>query len=163
MSLTLGVLCAAAAISCEAETGPSASGRMDADKTGVGSHDAGVDAAIDDVPFARVFEILSEQCLPCHASTVDHPNASAKLDLSDESSAYAQMVGALAKGSACNDGNRVLVVANDPDDSLLIQKLENAPDLCGSPMPKTGSAFVPIDAMQIAEIRAWILAGAMND
>src|ERR1700759_386774 len=123
-SLTLGALCAVAAISCGAETGPSASGRTDADKTGAMSNDGGAAAAMDDVHFARVFEILSEHCLPCHASTADHPNASASLDLTTESSAYAARVGALAKGAACNDGSRVLVIANDPDNSLRIQKLE---------------------------------------
>jgi hypothetical protein len=166
MSLTVSALCAAAAISCEAEPTTHSAGRMnDADKTGTMASDAAVDTGPATVHFERVFEILSERCLPCHASAADHPNASAKLDLSTESTAYAGLVGALAKGSACNDGSRVLVIANDPDNSLLIQKLENAPELCGGPMPKVGSDsdFTPIDAMQIEEIKVWIRGGAMND
>jgi hypothetical protein len=138
---------------------------MDADQNLKATNDAAVDSGTPAVHFERVFQILNEQCMPCHSSTADHPNASAKLDLTAQAASYDQLVGGPARGGACNDGVRVLVVAGDPAASLLIQKLENAADLCGNPMPKPSAdqAFEPIDASQIDEIKAWIRAGALND
>jgi hypothetical protein len=164
-SLTVGALCAAAAIGCATGEGAGAVGSADAGKNLIVVNDAAQNYGPPVVHFGRVFELLNTRCLPCHSSTPDHPNASAKLDLSTQSAAYEQLVGALAKGGACNDGARLLVVAGDPDNSLLIQKLENAPGLCGNPMPKASvdQPFMPIDSMQIDEIRAWIHAGALND
>jgi hypothetical protein len=137
---------------------------MDADLNLKPTNDAAADSGAPAVHFERVFEILNEQCMPCHSSTADHPNASAKLDLTAQAAAYDLLVGAPAKGP-CKDSGRVLVVAGDPESSLLIQKLENAPGLCGNPMPKPSAdqAFEPIDATQLADIKAWIRAGALND
>jgi hypothetical protein len=164
-SLTVSVLCVAAAVGCGTEGPTGRQGRTYADENMNAMTDAAIDSGPPMVHFERVFALLNSQCLPCHSSTPDHPNASAKLDLGTQSSAYEQLVGALAKGGACNDGARVLVVAGDPDNSLLIQKLENAQGLCGNPMPKaTGDQpFMPIDSTQIDDIKAWIKAGASND
>jgi hypothetical protein len=164
-SLTVSALCVAAAIGCEAEGITGRQGRTYADENMNAMNDAAIDSGPPAVHFEQVFTLLNSQCLPCHSITPEHPNASAKLDLSTKSSAYEQLVGVLAKGGACSDGARVLVVAGDPDNSLLIQKLENAQGLCGKPMPKaTGDQpFMPIDSTQIDEIKAWIKAGALND
>jgi hypothetical protein len=147
------------------DTTPGSGGRMEADQKLKATNDAAAGSGAPAVHFERVFQILNEQCVPCHSSTADHPNASAKLDLTAQAASYDQLVGGPARGGACNDGVRTLVVAGDPAASLLIQKLENAAGLCGSPMPKASGdqAFEPIAATQIDEIKAWIRAGALND
>ena len=164
-SLIWSALCAVAAVGCSVDATPGSGGRMDADQNLKATNDAAAGSGAPAVHFERVFQILNEQCMPCHSSTADHPNASAKLDLTAQAASYDQLVGGPARGGACNDGARVLVVAGDPAASLLIQKLENAAGLCGNPMPKASGdqAFEPIDATQIAEIKAWIRAGALND
>ena len=50
------------------------------------------------------------------------------------------------------------VIALDPDNSLIIQKLSGTPP-CGNPMPPGDM----LTSAQVAEIRAWIVAGALNN
>jgi hypothetical protein len=115
-----------------------------------------------DATFDHVFAILSEHCMPCHASSASSSNPAGKLDLSTRSVAYEQMVGIAAMGGACSSRSQLRVAPGDSTGSLLIEKLLNSDGLCGGPMPKPamGEAFAPIAAGQIAEIAAWIEAGA---
>jgi hypothetical protein len=50
-----------------------------------------------------------------------------------------------------------MVIANDPDNSYLIQKLENDPGIVGLVMPA-----VPLPQADIDVIRQWILDGALR-
>jgi hypothetical protein len=145
--------------------------------TGVRNADAGPDAdspggedLVDSGPprgpvkFARVVAIFGQYCLPCHATTPQRA-ASGKLDLGTEAATYEQLVGVAAQAGPCVAAGKMRVVPGDASASLLMDKLENTPDMCGAPMPKpsTGSDFVPIPAPEIAEITAWIEAGASRD
>jgi len=78
------------------------------------------------------------------------------LDLSDQATAYAEMVGVEAEGEDC-EGTGTLIVAGDPDNSLLIDKIENATPSCGESMPD-GRALLPEEF--VAPIRQWIMDGA---
>jgi hypothetical protein len=145
-----------------------------------GSHraDAGPDASspggedlVDSGPphgpvkLARVVEIFGQHCLPCHATSEQRPTAFGKLDLGTEAAAYDQLVGIAAQAGPCVSAGKMRVLPGDASASLLMDKLENTPDMCGAPMPKpsTGSDFAPIPADEIAEIRSWIEAGASRD
>lgn len=77
------------------------------------------------------------------------------LDLSDEGTAYAEMVGVTAEGEDC-EGTLPLVEGGNADGSLLIQKLEGTQS-CGEAMPD-GRALFPEEF--IAPIRQWIDDGA---
>jgi hypothetical protein len=117
------------------------------------------------VKFARVVEIFGQHCLPCHATSEQRPTALGKLDLGTETAAYDQLVGIAAQAGPCMSAGKMRVVPGDASASLLMDKLGNTPDMCGAPMPKppTGSDFAPIPDPEIAEIRAWIEAGASRD
>lgn len=134
--------------------------RMDGGADG----DAGspTDAAVDgeaDAPaptppaptFAQVYAILEPSCAGCHGE-----NGLARLDLSTPAAAYTGLVSAKARGNACNDGVRVLVVPGSAETSLLYQKMAGT-QTCGRPMPPNG-ALVP--AADLAIVGAWINDGA---
>jgi hypothetical protein len=55
----------------------------------------------------------------------------------------------------------VRVIAGNPNSSYLVQKLEGAPNIVGSRMPRNGPPFLS-DA-QVKMIRDWIAAGALNN
>lgn len=52
------------------------------------------------------------------------------------------------------------VSAGDPDASYLVRKLEGAAGITGARMPLGGP---PLDPALIANVRAWITAGAQNN
>lgn len=54
----------------------------------------------------------------------------------------------------------MFVVAGDPDASYLVNKLEDAVGITGTPMPPP---FGGLDPDKIAQIRDWIAAGALDD
>jgi hypothetical protein len=89
----------------------------------------------------------------CHGAGA----ASAGLDLSD-GAAYANLVGVPATNEAAKAANVERVVANDPNDSFLLLKVEGrlAPGE-GVQMPLVGG---PLPAAAIDTIRRWIAAGA---
>jgi hypothetical protein len=59
----------------------------------------------------------------------------------------------------CGPSGLTRVVAGNPDESLLVEKLaDNAP--CGERMPQTG---LPVSAEQLDLVKQWITAGANND
>ncbi len=77
------------------------------------------------------------------------------LDLSDQSTAYTEMVGVTAEGDDCADMG-TLVEAGNAEGSLLIQKLEGTQS-CGEAMPD-GRPLFPEEF--ITPIRQWIDDGA---
>lgn len=79
------------------------------------------------------------------------------LDLSSAGTAYAALVGVGPHAPGC--GTRV--TAGSPDASFLVAKLEGTQDplTCGATMPS--GSMLPPD--QIALVRAWIAAGALQD
>ena len=95
--------------------------------------------AADRVDFQRdVRPLLSATCFQCHGPDAKHREADLRLDVAD----------ALPEG---------LVVAGDPDDSELFQRLVSTdPDL-QMPPPDSGKELTP---EQIATIKRWIENGA---
>ena len=118
------------------------------------------------VTFTKVFEdvLLGTGCGvgACHGS----PMTASKLGLADKTQAYTGLVGVMAMGmpnpGATTDGcagkDFVRVKAGDPDNSLLIQKLEGK-QMCGTEMPVGGM----LKPEQIKLVRDWIMAGAKDD
>jgi hypothetical protein len=49
----------------------------------------------------------------------------------------------------------------DPDNSYLVQKIQGSPGIVGVRMPANGPPY--LTATQIAEVRAWVAAGALNN
>ena len=95
----------------------------------------------------------------CHAGSL-----AGQLELSTPATAYAALVAIRAQGSgggamSCNGTGLLRVAPGDPDASLLVQKLEADPPVCGQHMPP-GRTLAP---EQLAQLRAWIGAGAAND
>lgn len=134
---------------------------------GAGAGAAGSDAAAGGgATFTKVFEeiLVGTGCGvgACHGN----PNVPSKLGLSDRTDAYTGLVGVMAMGSegpsapesGCANKPFVRVKAGDPDNSLLVQKLEGK-QMCGKEMPVGGM----LKAEQIQLVRDWIMAGAMDD
>jgi hypothetical protein len=103
--------------------------------------------------FATVYAIIQSNCLPCH-STGNGKNQG-MLDMSSQSAAYMNLVGAMAAGSQCGSSGLTRVVAGDSSTSLLYQIIQPNPP-CGSQMPANGM-LMPGD---ITTIGAWIDGGA---
>lgn len=85
------------------------------------------------------------------------------LDLSDQATAYAELVGdgtgGASEGEECG-GARLLVIPNDPDNSLFLQKVTGlvpeGTEFCGDVMPASG-----LWSPQYTDpIEQWIMAGA---
>jgi hypothetical protein len=112
--------------------------------------------------FTQVYDMLfpmttNARCVACHSMP---PNDIANGNLqmgSDKAAAYAALMGHMSTSSRCM--NRALVVPNNPDESLLVQKLSATPP-CGSRMPLGGNV---LSEAQMAMVRGWIAAGAKND
>ncbi len=88
----------------------------------------------------------------CHSGAV--PDAG--LDLSDADTSHANLVGV---STTQLGGAGIRVVAGDPDNSYLIQKLENAAGIEGVRMPLGAP---PLAQSDIDEIRQWITDGALR-
>jgi hypothetical protein len=93
-------------------------------------------------------------CINCHTDVGRTP-AGGLLLLDGRS--YQALVGQPSRFKA----GAVLVVPGDPDASYLIHKLEGAPDITGSRMPRGTGPYLTSGQMQI--IRRWIELGAKND
>lgn len=101
----------------------------------------------DPAPFDAVYEILAANC----AGSICHiEQDSGGLAMPDAESAYR----ALLEGRGSCDAPRV--VPEDPEASLLIQKLEGDPE-CGLAMPLGRD---PLPTQDIQTIRDWIELGA---
>jgi len=98
----------------------------------------------------------------CHGN----PSVPSKLGLSDKTVAYMGLVGVKAAGGStpgamtggCAGMPIDRVKAGDPDNSLLVQKLEKK-HTCGTEMPPGGM----LKPDQIKLVRDWIMAGAKDD
>lgn len=98
--------------------------------------------------------IFTPSCSGCH--TGGGASLPSSMNLSNAAATHAALVGV-----ASTEQPTVLrVSAGDPDASYLVRKLEGAPGITGSRMP-LGAA--PLDAALIANVRAWITAGAANN
>jgi len=78
-------------------------------------------------------------------------------NLGDPATARATLLAATAHGPGCNAG-QMMVVPNNPDQSLLVQKLRPNPP-CGGQMPP-GASLTPEEIDQVA---MWIQLGAMDN
>lgn len=97
----------------------------------------------------------------CHGSAATQGG----LDLSTKQTAYDAMVGVEAggAGSMCGGSGLMIVQSGNPDQSLLVGKLEEKAgmgDVCGAGMPSTGD---PLTREQINAVRSWIANGAPNN
>ena len=112
--------------------------------------------------FAAVLAIFADSknnCGLCHKM----PTLGGGLifDPSDKMGTYIALVGAASKGmqgSMC--AGKTYVVAGNPDQSLLYEKVSKATPSCGVRMPASG---IVLEDQEIATIRAWIMAGAPNN
>jgi hypothetical protein len=130
---------------------------------GGGAVDTGTGGPLDGgtegggVTFTQVYSIIQGNCLPCHA-TGDGKNMG-MLDMSSQSAAYTNLVGAMAAGSQCGASGETRVVAGNSAMSLLYQIVNPNPP-CGSQMPANGA---PLGSSDIATFGAWIDLGALNN
>ena len=112
--------------------------------------------------FSAVYPMLfpadtAPKCNFCHSMPAsDISNGLLHLG-TDKETAYVALVGKAALGSKCKD--RPLVVAGQPDMSLLVQKFAANPP-CGEQMPQGGA---PLTDAQVEQVRSWIAAGAKDD
>ena len=93
-------------------------------------------------------------CTACHTNVGRNPAGG--LNLLTEVG-HAQLVDV---DSVTNRGSK-RVVPGDPDNSILIKKLEGAPGMVGQRMPIGGPPY--LTAGQILIIRRWIQEGALNN
>lgn len=97
-------------------------------------------------------EIFSARCAQCHTGA----GAPRGLRLDSLSNSFSLLVGV-----ASDEVPSLLRVRpDDPDNSYLVRKIEGGPDIVGQQMPLGGP---PLSAEQIALVREWISAGAVDD
>ena len=106
-------------------------------------------ATLDDIQ-AAVFTPL---CAGCHNG--NGGTLPGIMDLSSANASFASLVGVPSIQVPALER----VAANDPDNSYLIQKLEDDPPAAGSRMPQGGP---PLDQSVIDDIRGWIAGGALR-
>ncbi|HEX4351431.1 MAG TPA: PQQ-binding-like beta-propeller repeat protein [Polyangiales bacterium] len=103
----------------------------------------------------------------CAGSSLCHGgDGGGHLNMSDKQGAYDALVNVNAmgmnlladSGPNCSASGLVRVKPSDPDDSLLVKKLENTQP-CGTSMPPGGM----LSSDQIQQVRTWIQNGANND
>lgn len=117
-----------------------------------------------DPPDVTWSSIYTKAFAPRCATAQCHDSAShaAALDMSSADIAYAALVGiaaAQSEGGTCGASGLQRVKAGDPDNSLLMQKLDQT-QTCGSQMPLGSAAFT---APFLDPIRAWVNAGALDN
>ncbi len=93
-------------------------------------------------------------CVQCHTSVGRTPSAG--LDLTAGVS-HGRLVG-VASGAK---PGAIRVIAGDPNNSYLVQKLEGAAGIVGGRMPRGSGPF--LTEGQILVVRRWIELGARND
>jgi hypothetical protein len=143
---------------------------------GSGGSSAGSGAAVGGsggmtAPGSPTFSAIFDEIINgtgCNGAALCHGGpAGGKLTMNDKNDTHAALVGVNAMGMSlpagsnpdCKDSGLVRVVAGKPEDSLLVQKIEQAKAPCGQSMPPTG----PLSAAQIQQIKTWIMNGAKND
>jgi len=151
-----GVTGASGSLASAGAPGPGSAGTSAAGTSAAGTSAAGgagggsAGTATYQQVFEEVFVAGSCGVAACHASA----QGPSKLGLSDPDAAYTELVGVKAMADCASSGV-LRVKAGDPDNSLLLQKLEDKQS-CGAPMPPNGL----LDAAQVQLVRSWILAGA---
>lgn len=117
-----------------------------------------VDVQVGVPQYARdIQSIWNAQCVSCHVSS---RNGALNLDAANS---YASLVNVSAAGAPCGSSGLKRVVPNQPNDSLLIQKISNDPPSCGSRMPQFDQGYFDNHPGELTRIRSWILAGALNN
>lgn len=119
--------------------------------------------------WASIFGALSASagCLSCHGSS---PAAGGGFQLAttatDACAAYrnvaAKMAVSMTPTANCGASGLLLIVAGDPDNSLLYRKLFATPaPSCGASMPYGGTALAESNPELATVMRTWIEAGAL--
>lgn len=98
--------------------------------------------------------IFSPTCSGCH--TGGGTSLPSSMNLSTAAASYAALVGV----ASTEQPTLQRVTASNPDTSYLVRKIEGAPGITGGRMPLGGDR---LDATLIANVRAWITAGAQNN
>lgn len=98
--------------------------------------------------------IFTPSCSGCH--TGGGASLPSSMNLSSAAAAYAALVGV----ASTEQPSLQRVTAGNPDASYLVRKLEGGPGISGGRMPLGGA---PLDPALIANVRAWITAGAPNN
>jgi outer membrane protein assembly factor BamB len=95
------------------------------------------------------------------ASAFCHGASAGNLPMGTRAQAYQSLVGVTAAGDACGSTGLRRVVPGDPNGSLLITKITLSNPGCGTVMPPGAGVSVPPD--QVALVRSWIAAGALDN
>ena len=119
----------------------------------------GSSPAAPSAPAAPTLSIIQLQicdtgCAPCHTDVGRTPAAGLNLRAG---TSFANLVGV----PSSNSPGAVRVIAGNPNNSYLVQKIEGAAGIVGLRMPRGGPPFLS-DA-QATMIRDWIAAGAQNN
>lgn len=119
-----------------------------------------VDVVVSVPQYARDIQPLwNSLCTNCHSSA-----GRGGLNLLAGSS-HASLVNTPAAGTPCGPSSgvsRTRVVPNNPDASLLVNKLTATP-VCGIRMPQGSESHFDNNPGELTRIRSWILAGAPNN
>jgi mono/diheme cytochrome c family protein len=108
--------------------------------------------------YAQLFPVETKaQCNSCHAVASNEVTNGLLSTGPDRASAYAALVGKDSVSKRC--AGKPLIVPNQPDQSLFLQKLVAAPP-CGDQMPLGGGH---LSTAQANLVRSWIAAGALDD
>jgi hypothetical protein len=116
--------------------------------------------------FTQVYStVISERCLPCHASGGDAGTnvgfIFGKLDMSTQQLAYANLVGVKAAGVSCVITGLTRVVPGSAQTSVLFGKVDAPltmnPTPCGDTMPDDGTNLTQAE---VTLIQTWINDGA---
>jgi hypothetical protein len=119
---------------------------------------AGSAAPATEPTWSAVYQAIVQR--GCNGGTTCHSSMLAgQLQMSTAAQAYSSLVSAPALGTACSATGLLRVAPGDPDNSLLVQKLEAAMPICGQHMPPGGT----VPAEQLVQLRMWIERGALED
>jgi hypothetical protein len=146
-----------------AAAGASAAGTSAASPiAGASGGAAGTAAASGAATFTAVLAIFADpmiNCGQCHG--VMSIGGGLLFKPTDKAGTYAALVGPVSQGmSGSQCAGHTYVVPGMPDASLLYDKLSKVTPTCGVRMPASG---VVLSDAQIATVRAWIMAGALNN
>jgi hypothetical protein len=113
---------------------------------------AGCTSVQSPATFTEVFDdVLSQSCAfsTCHGGSAGAPF------LRESQAAYESLVDVESNSKE----NAILVVPGNPDESYLIQKIENSEGIDGESMPPSS----PLTDETIERIRSWIEDGAQQN
>lgn len=98
--------------------------------------------------------VFTPICSGCHSGVGD--TLPGVMNLTNANASFDSLVGV----ASIQQGSLQRVAPGDAENSYLVHKIEGAPTIDGGRMPLGGT---PLDAETIAQIRAWIDAGAQNN